>query len=390
MVTPNNSGPAPVPYRLIDTPQALTPVLTLFRKCRALSLDIESNSFYRYRESTCLIQAATHDSVWIIDPLALRNLSPLGDVLSDPGIEKIFHNADYDLRSLDRDYGFRVHNIFDTSVAAAFLGLRTLGLDRVLEAYLDVKVEKHKSIQRSNWGRRPLPDAALNYAAQDVVHLFPLRNTLSELLGAVSRLDWVKEEFERLEAIRHTPPSDRESGWRDVKGIGKLTPGQKSVFRKLHAFRDQEARRKDRPPCKVLPNDILFRLAVNPDDVSGSLPGMPRNAPSEFLSGLRKAIEQGLALPPYREAAAPSLPREEQARIRDNLKQLKEWRARTAEPLGLDPPLIWPTRHLEVLARAPEVQMHNPLDDLGRPMVRSWQIRLFSKKLREAVRTLRP
>ena len=383
---PQSDGPG---YTFVASPEGLEQALTLFREYGTLSLDIESNSFYRYREFTCLIQAAAPCGVFIIDPLAVSDLSPLAGILADRCIEKIFHNADYDLRSLDRDYGFRVRNIFDTSIAAAFLGMKTLGLDRVLQTYINVEVEKKKSLQRSDWSKRPLAEHALQYAAQDVVHLLRLRNHLQEKLQELGRQDWAQEEFDRLESIRYTATQNSDTAWRQVKGLGKLRPEEKSIFRELYAYRDAEAKRRDRPPCKVLPNDLLMRLSTNPGEGMTGLPGMPRNAPPEFLSGLRDALQRGTRSAPYIEKSPPALPRKEQERIRENVRKLKEWRTRMATPLNLDPPLVWPTRHIELLARSPVLEPFNPEDEFGRPLVRSWQMEAFGNSLRECLPALR-
>ena len=102
-----------------------------------LGLDIEGNGFYRYPERVCLIQISVEDHPFIIDPLQFEDLTPLGEIFSNPKITKIVHAGDYDIRSLSRDYQFTFNNIFDTSIAAAFLGSGRLGLDAVLKEYLE-------------------------------------------------------------------------------------------------------------------------------------------------------------------------------------------------------------------------------------------------------------
>ena len=168
----------PVPnsdYELIlDQPRFLRVVDTL-RKQPRIAFDLESNGFFRYPERVCLIQIAIPvGQVFLIDPLALDDMTPLGDVLSNERVEIVLHSGDHDIRSLDRDWGFRVASLFDTSIAAAFTGMERLGLATVLESSLGVSVTKDKKLQRSDWTLRPLKPKALNYAVDDVRHLLEL------------------------------------------------------------------------------------------------------------------------------------------------------------------------------------------------------------------------
>ena len=117
----------------------------------------------------------------------------------------IFHSADYDIRSMDRDWGFRVRGLFDTSIAAAFAGSERLGLAAVLKEYLDVEVNKDKKLQRADWSLRPLPEEMLRYAAEDVLHLARLKATLDGKLARLGRTAWVREEVERLARVRIRP-----------------------------------------------------------------------------------------------------------------------------------------------------------------------------------------
>ena len=141
------------------------------------------------------MQIATTTNGYIIDPLAIgADVGPLGEVFQNQHIEKVVHSADYDLRSLDREWGFRVRNVFDTSVAAAFIGSTRLGLANVLEEVIGVIVIKSKKLQRADWTIRPLRDEALAYAAEDVRHILKLREVLGERLKVLGREHWVAEE----------------------------------------------------------------------------------------------------------------------------------------------------------------------------------------------------
>jgi len=127
---------------------------------------------YHYFEKVCLLQIATESVSYVLDPLALRDLSALKPVFSNPRIRKVFHGADYDIRSLSRDFGFEVENLFDTQMACKFLGLQETGLEALLRERF--QVELNKKFQRADWSKRPLSRDMLEYAAMDGNYLIPL------------------------------------------------------------------------------------------------------------------------------------------------------------------------------------------------------------------------
>ena len=179
----------------------LNEVIDLLRHAPRVAVDIESNGFFRYHERVCLVQLASAETAFLVDPLAINDVRPLGELLADRSVEKVFHAADNDLRSLDRDWGFRVNNLFDTSIAAAFVGSERLGLQSVMKEYTGVELAKPRRLQLSDWTKRPLSPEAQKYAADDVLHLLQVREALSERLNELSRLPWTKAEFERMQKV---------------------------------------------------------------------------------------------------------------------------------------------------------------------------------------------
>ena len=220
----------------------LVEVVDTLRRTPRIAVDLESNGFFRYRERVCLVQLASAESVFLVDPLAIGNVRPLGNVLGDGSVEKVFHGADYDLRSLDRDWGFSVDNLFDTSIAAALVGSARLGLQALVEEYAGVKLVKSRKLQRSDWSKRPLSRAAKTYATNDVLYLLRIREALSARLKELSRCAWAKEEFERLAMVRHTSV-DRETAFMSIKGSRDLNGRGLAVLRALVRWRESEARR---------------------------------------------------------------------------------------------------------------------------------------------------
>src|SRR5437773_365924 len=197
---PRHAQQARVSY--IRTPEALAEAIAALSREPLVAVDTEAASFHRYHDRIFLIQLSSPSQTEIIDPLAVADLSPVGRLLADTKVEKIFHDADYDLRILDRDYGFRPRRLFDTRIAAQLAGEPAVGLAALLEKYAGVKLAKEH--QKADWSRRPLPPAMLAYAAADTAHLPALREQLRARLTALGRLTWAEEEFAGIAAL---PPS---------------------------------------------------------------------------------------------------------------------------------------------------------------------------------------
>src|SRR3989338_7284646 len=158
-----------------------------------VAVDTESNSLHAYRERVCLLQFSSCTRDYIVDPLQLRDLSPLGGLFADPRQQKVFHAAEYDLLCLKRDYQFEINEVFDTMLAARILAWPQVGLAPILETRFGVQVDKKH--QRADWGRRPLTAAQLDYARIDTHFLIPLRDMLLTELTALGRLEEAREDF---------------------------------------------------------------------------------------------------------------------------------------------------------------------------------------------------
>ena len=373
---------------LVTTQSQLEAAIELALKQSRVAVDLESNGFYRYPERVCLVQLAVGPSVYLIDPLALEDPSSLGELLADAAVEKVFHSADYDIRSLDRDWRFPVRGLFDTSIAAAFVGAERLGLAAVLKEYLDVEVNKSKRLQRADWTRRPISDELLRYAAEDVRHLARLRTLLYDRLDSLGRTEWVREETQRLAAVRHSPP-DAEWSFLSVKGSGELDERGTAVLRAVHGFRESEALRRDRPPFKVFSDAVVVALASRPRSDLSQVKGIGSYGRGSGSSGVRRAIREGLRAPPIRRPRRRSsggvrLSAAERKEARRRLRLLKEWRLEQAGRLGLDQGLVWPAVSLGRLSTG-QVRLG---DELESGEVRRWQRRELGESLRDFMQRL--
>ena len=372
----------PLPVEIVSQSAQLDVAVQAMAGSRAIALDTESNSFHHYPEQLCLIQIATRHKVHIIDTISLKELAPLKEVLVDDSIKKVVHGADYDIRSLDRHYGFRIRNLYDTNIAARFAGITQFGLAALIKDLLGVTIHKSKRLQRADWGRRPLSAEALDYATTDVRYLLALRETLDQRLQALGRTAWVAEECARLEEVRYTAPN-LETAYLSVKGAKNLDGCGLAILQSLFLFREKEARRQRRPPFFVIPDAALIYLATSPTATLSEVPGLGQTGLQRFGRGLQQALRDGLAAPPIHRPPPMTAERVSHEQIQ-RLSRLKAWRASLSATLSLDPTLLWPTASLERLAKAP--------DTLGVELtsanIRRWQRDHFASSLHAYLESL--
>ena len=311
-------------------------------------------------------------------------MTPLGDILSDERVEVVLHSGDHDIRSLDRDWRFRVTSLFDTSIAAAFTGMERLGLATVLESSLGVSISKDKRLQRSDWTIRPLKPKALSYAADDVRHLLELADTLRNRLVQLGRLNWVMEESERIASIRYQPPDPDTAVFR-VKGSMRLNGRELAILKSLVACRERHIVKTGRPHFRVIPDAALVFLATNPDSSLKKVRGLGRFAHGRLAADLREAIRKGQKADPIRRPVVKRprihMTKGQHADASRRLDKLKKWRTTHGKSLALDPALVWPMQSLKAIARSPR-----ELDtELSSPTVRRWQRTEFAPSLRRAL-----
>ena len=327
------------PPTLITRPQALKQLLEQLLHEPIVAVDTESNSLYAYQEQVCLIQFSTNEEDFLVDPLALADLSPLSVLFSNPEIEKVFHAAEYDVLTLKRDFGYTFKNLFDTMLAARILGWKEFGLGPILRDEFGIRLNKR--YQRANWGRRPLPADMLDYARFDTHFLIPLRDRLQSELKDQNRWDLAMEDFDRLRHINGRAPEDlAEACWK-VSGSYDLDPQQAAVLQELCLYRDGVARELDRPLFKVIHDRSLLAIArATPEDLQElrRLPGMTNKQVRRHGQALLNAVQRGLrAEPKY----PPSLPRPDNGYL-DRVDALRYWRKKTARKMGVNSDVVLP------------------------------------------------
>jgi len=349
-----------------------------------LALDTEGASFHRFLDRIYLLQLSTRDRSAIIDPLPIGTPQKLGDLLQDPKVEVVLHDADYDLRLLHQDYGWHVTRIFDTRVAAQLLGIKSFGLAALLEQYFDVKLDKKH--QRADWSMRPLTHDMLEYAAQDTRFLLQLRDQMKAALERRGRWHWAEEEFQRLEGTRWEAEESME-GFLRLKGARDLTRRELAVLREVANWRDTVAAQLDRATFRVMGNEVLFELARRaPRSVSelSAIKGMPRGMIDRGGGDIVASVRRGMEAP---EADLPKFPRGQRWNkdrdFDDRVGRLKSVRDEAATRLELDPGVLCSRERLENVARSGA----KTVTDLATvPDLRRWQIEEMGEGFVQALR----
>lgn len=365
----------------VRTPEELRRLVEALEGCQGLALDSESDSLHHHFEKVCLLQLASDRAeAWLIDTLVLKDLSPLGPVLADSGVAKVLHGADYDVTTLKRDFGFRFEGLFDTMLAARFLGFTEFSLQALVRNELGIALTKDS--QKDDWSRRPLTPRQEAYALDDVRHLLALHERLLDKLRERGRLEWVREECAAVAAL---PPAQRQKdpeAYLKIKGAQRLPPRALAILRELHAWRERRAEATDVPAFKLLGNDTLLLLAEKAPRVPEGLGRLPPRVQRE-TPVLLEAIERGRQLPAselpaFPRSSRPVIPPE----VRRRLEALRAWRAERAARDGLDASLVLPQRLIDRLAPAA------PRDRAGLETIetlRRWRIEAYGGELLAAL-----
>ena len=345
--------------------------------------DTEAAGYHRYRDTICLLQVSTRERTWVVDVLELDDLEPLSGPLAEASTEVVFHDADYDLRLLHRDFGLAVRGLFDTKIAAELLGEPGLGLASLLERHVGLTIPK--KYQRADWARRPLPADMIEYAAEDTRNLPALRDALREELDRKGRLHWAEEEF-RVRERTVWDEGDVADAFR-VKGSRDLDPRQLAALRALFEWRESVAEERDQASFRVVSNNDLVTVAralprSRADLVAGGLSeGNARRWGRDLLEAVRVALELPESELPARTPRGRREPHDPE--IDERVERMRRARDAAAAELELDRGLLLPRHMMETIARVnpDSVEALRRVDGL-----RSWQVEVVGEGVVSALR----
>ena len=272
------------------------------------ALDTEFLWEKSYAPRLCLVQIAVGDRIWAIDPLAGAPLEGIGALVADPAVRKVMHAPSADLIAFGLHFGAVPANVYDTQIAAGFVGLTaSASLERLLSAVLRISLHHNETF--SDWSRRPLTETQLLYAADDVRHLDALADRLDERLAERGRADWARAEIERRFCTPDAAGADPERAWRKVQRRGRLAPEAQAVLMEVAAWRERLARRRDQPTSWVMKDPTVVEIArAMPRDAKAlqRVRGVGKTLGERDTAELLDAVARGLERePPPAERSTP-------------------------------------------------------------------------------------
>jgi ribonuclease D len=343
-------------FTIVDTEAELRKTCAVLNTVNSCVIDTEADSMHHYATRLCLIQVSAAGKHWLVDPLAPIDVAPLWRTSAMNDIT--LHGADYDLRMLGSHYGFYPKKIYDTMIAAKFLGEEHFGLAYLVEKYFSHKLMKEN--QRADWTIRPLPPQMCEYAVFDTIFLEAIRGMQTERLRQMGRLGWLEETCASLmltarDFNKKVHESEGEP-WRAVRGTKRFSSLECQLLRALWNWRDAEACALDRPTYKVLGPDQMIDIVVSAAIadtplVSEDLPRLPRNFKGARLQSFMKTLRVARGAPEsqWPSAAPPARPKgpSPNAQLMEKLRELRE---RKAAELGFEVSMLGNKNQLVELA----------------------------------------
>ena len=296
------------PFQIISSEAELDTAIEAGRAAGRVGLDTEFLRERTYRARLCLLQLATPEAIFIIDPVAGLNLGPVADLITDSSVQIVVHAGKQDFELFFDRFGAVPATVFDIQIAAGFLGYgASLPYGGLVEATIGVKVEKGESY--TDWCRRPLTESQLRYASEDVAYLLQVAARLEAELKDRRRLGWAAEEMSSLE-LASTYANDPEQAWRRVGGRGSLPSSRLGVLQEVAAWRERSAARRDLPRGWILKDPTLVEIARRaPKDgkALGAIRGLSPKEAQRSEAELLQAVRKGRARP--LDSERPSLSR---------------------------------------------------------------------------------
>lgn len=358
--------------RVVTERGELDDAVDRFRDADRYAIDTEFHRERTYYPRLALVQLADADGTVIVDPLAV-DPEPLCEVLEGPGTA-ILHAADQDLEVLEHACGAIPKKMFDTQVAAGFVGLTSPSLGDLVERVTGVRLPKASRL--TDWLRRPLGDRELTYAAADVDHLLEVADALTSLLAEVGRLAWAEEECELLRT-RARGPGRPEAAWSRLKETRNLRGPARGVAQQLAEWRERTAAHQDRPPRTVLPDMAILTIAQHPPADETELRQrrgvdgrhLARGAAAEILDAVRRGEQlSGAELPvPTR--------REIDRSLRPAVGLVSAWIGQLGRDLAIAPATLGTRADIEALLR----------NDEDARLARGWRAELVGEPVRRLV-----
>jgi ribonuclease D len=325
-------------YIFIRSESELENCCKVLLKEKVIGVDLEADSLHCFKERICLIQIATANQAFLIDPFELKKISPFLKILENSDIIKVFHGADFDIRSLDRDYHVRINNLFDTEIACRFLGIKERGLKALLKR--NFNIDSDKKYQKANWSKRPFKQEMIQYSVMDVAYLTQLYENIRKKLEDKKRVLWVKEECEIQERVRYEN-HDNMPLFLKFKGAGKMGGRTLAVLENLLQLRMRIARKKDQPLFKIMSNSSLKTISENRPETIDQIIKTGALSMRQIDMYADKCVQAVISALKLEEEKLPIYPRTKRSKrdpkTEKRVANLKKMREKLSISLGLEP-----------------------------------------------------
>lgn len=347
------------------------------------AMDLEFIPERTYEPEICLVQVATDEEPFIIDPYEVRDISELWNRVADPNILKVLHAGDQDLDLMHLNCGLLPQNIMDTQISAGFIGFGyPIGYGKLLNQLLGISISKSESF--TDWTNRPLTPSQIAYALDDVRHLLELHDKLVELLDERGRVDWAVDECKRYTDISYYE-KDRTRDFMRIKGASSLPRRSLAVLRELADWRHGEASRINRPVKSVLADNVMFEFARHPPKNQGEIQrirGIRPDQVKQYSPAILKAVETALKMPETQWPVWPSsrIPSKREMLISDFLFTILKI---ITFDLDVAPELVTTRSALEALVR---LHVEGNLQAEKFPLLQGWRNELVGSQIMEVLR----
>jgi len=368
-------------YSFIDRQDQLDKAVTLLQEKGVMAIDTESSGYFTYFQDLCLIQISSGDFHCLVDPLSDIDLSRLLELFANPGIIKIFHGAASDIQLIRSTYSCSFKNVFDTLFASQMVGHESCSLQSLVKFYYGKEIDKDE--QKSDWRRRPLSSAQLDYAHADTIYLEGL---MKQLLDEIESKNMREEVFAEFEDIANTPPQKRRNidmnGWMRIPGSQKLAPQKIDQIIHLYIIREKLAREENIAPFRLLNNAGMMKLIQKKpktiEEILGCVRIHPKMIKSDgenilnVLSGKSERIELPETEAVFPDGAAQAL-----------FKDLKHWRSLISDKRGISVSLILSNKILQKLSE----ERPGTFEELSNlKLMNPWKLEKYGKSILEIIR----
>jgi len=322
-----------------------------------------------------IVQLALNETeAWLLDMPALQGkLEPLGEVLANPKIEKIIHDAKQDLTILRQATGFYPKNIFDTRLAAGFIGpSATLSLLDTCSLFAGLTLNKGET--RSDWLKRPLSEKQLQYALADVLYLPLIRDNIMNQAEILGRCEWIKTEMQLYDSpALYNDPDDKQA-FSKVKGTSRLNRPELAILFQLAVWREKKARSSNRPRRHIIPDEALIKIAQNAPRDNACLKdkcGLSPRAGQRYGKQLLQAVAEGLKTP---ESDYPAASKRTRTKMAEKSRTILDKITEIGKTLNLDPALIATRKDIEKVLTTTDPKVRN-----SSPLMQGWRSDLLKK-----------